>query len=319
MTLPIITIGIATYNAEKTIKKAVHSALNQIWRPIEIIIVDDCSQDKTKEILTDLAYKNKEIKIFFNNKNLGIAFVRNKIISNSRGEFLAFFDDDDESLQNRLIMQYQRIVNYEKKFSPNSPVICHSNRKVFYPNGVIQIHPTIGINENNYSPSGIAVAERILLGKPLKDGYGSCPTCSQMARLSSYRKAGGFDNSFRRSEDTEMCIKWALLGAHFVGIKAPLVNQFMTNSPDKSIDIEFKYSNLLIKKYENFINKKGDFKFCLQWLKIKYQFSKGKFTKMTINLIYLFIQNPFETLRRLIISFPRLKLNINFSTFHKGK
>ena len=319
MTLPMITIGIATYDAEKTLKKAVHSALNQRWRPLEIIVVDDCSKDRTQKILIDLAYKHKEIKYFINDKNFGIAFVRNKIINNSRGEFLAFFDDDDESLQNRLIMQYQRIVNYEKNFSPNSPVICHTSRKVFYPNGVIQIHPTIGTNINNYSPSGSAVAERILLGKPLKDGYGSCPTCSQMARLSTYKEAGGFDNSFRRSEDTELCIKLALLGAHFVGIEAPLVNQIMTNSPDKSIDIEFKYTSLLIKKYENFIKKKGDFKFCLKWLKIKYQFSQGNFFKMTINFFYLFIQNPFETFRRLINSFPRLNLNINFSNFHKGR
>ena len=212
-------------------------------------------------------------------------------------------------------MQYQRIVNYEKKFSPNS-VICHSNRKVFYPNGVIQIHPTIGINENNYSPSGIAVAEE--LGKPLKDGYGSCQLVVKWHVYPHIEKQVVLiihlgDLRILR------CVLNGTIRCSFCWNQGALVNQFMTNSPDKSIDIEFKYSNLLIKKYENFIKKQGDFKFCLKWLKIKYQFSQGKFTKMTINLIYLFTQNPFETLRRLIISFPRLKLNINFSTFHKGK
>ena len=53
----------------------------------------------------------------------------------------------------------------------------------------------------------------------MKDGYGACPTCCQMARTSTYQTVNGFDSKFRRSEDTEFCIRLAMNGGHFVGIK----------------------------------------------------------------------------------------------------
>ena len=90
-------------------------------------------------------------------------------------------------------------------------------------------------------PFGLSVAKRILLGKHLKDGYGACPTCSQMARLSTYKIVSGFDSKFRRGEDTDLIIRLAINGTHFIGIQEALVEQTMTISPDKSVDIDFKY------------------------------------------------------------------------------
>ena len=99
----------------------------------------------------------------------------------------------------------------------------------------------MGTATNKKCPSGESVAKRILLGRPLKDGYGSCPTCSQMGRLNLYKKVQGFDKIFRRSEDTDLCISLSFIGTHFLGIEEPLVMQKMTKSSDKNLDIEFKY------------------------------------------------------------------------------
>ena len=110
MKYPLITIGIASFNALNSIERSINSALSQSWRPIEIIIVDDCSNDGTYEKLLQISSKHKEIKVFRNKKNYGIGFVRNLIIKKATGEFLAFFDDDDESLRERLESQYQRII-----------------------------------------------------------------------------------------------------------------------------------------------------------------------------------------------------------------
>ena len=90
MHLPLITIGIASFNALNTIEKAISSALRQSWKNIEIIVVDDCSYDGTYEFLKKLSKQNQQIKIFRNSKNLGIGYVRNRIISKANGEFLAF-------------------------------------------------------------------------------------------------------------------------------------------------------------------------------------------------------------------------------------
>ena len=88
---------------------------------------------------------------------------------------------------NEFYEQHKRITDYEKQFTEGAPVICHTARKVIYPHGEIRVEQTMGQTEEKPAPSGPAVARRILLGEPLEDGYGSCPTCSQMARLSTYK------------------------------------------------------------------------------------------------------------------------------------
>ena len=313
---PLITIGIATFNCHDTVDSCINSALSQTWRPIEIIVFDDNSCDGTYEKLCDISLRNKEVKIFRNKKNHGIGYVRNQIINKALGEFLAFFDDDDISNKERLSLQYQRITKYEKNYGKSFPIICHSSRNVTYPNGIIRLQKTLGTNTNTMAPAGIPVALRILLGKSLKDGYGSCPTCSQMARLSTYKLVNGFDPLFRRLEDTDFCIKLSLIGAHFVGIKEGLVSQKMTLTSDKSLEIEFKYSKLLLKKYSSFINKYGNLNFCIKWQKIKYLYCKRKFLFFIKDIIFLLLKYPKETIKRFYISLKSIQINNDFSTFH---
>lgn len=87
-----VSVIIPTYNREKYVKKCLESILNQTLKDIEIIIVDDGSQDNTKEIVN--SYKDKRIKYIYKN-NTGIGDTRNKGISLSRGEYIAFVDIDD--------------------------------------------------------------------------------------------------------------------------------------------------------------------------------------------------------------------------------
>lgn len=67
----LVTIGITAFNAVPTIERAVRSALAQSWRPIEILVMDDCSSDATPEILASLAAKHPEIRLFRSETNWG--------------------------------------------------------------------------------------------------------------------------------------------------------------------------------------------------------------------------------------------------------
>ena len=138
-----------------------------------------------------------------------------------------------------------------------------------------------------------------------------------MARISTYKAVGGFDNKFRRSEDTDLCIRLAIKGAHFVGINQPLVLQRMTKTFEKNLDIEFKYANLLLVKHREFIKENGNYEFCLNWLKLKYKFYKREFQKVIINFLKLMIKYPKETLIRLFQSIRTIKINIDYLLFHK--
>ncbi len=314
---PLVTIGLTTYNAEFSVSAAIASALAQTWRPIEIVVVDDCSFDSTPIILRRLASIHPELRLFFNSVNCGVGVTRNRILEESKGEFVAFFDDDDESLPNRITEQYLRITNYEKNYLNSALVVCHTARRLIYPNGETRLESTMGQNIKVCAPAGKAVAQMILMGIPLKDGDGSCPTCSQMARLSTYRAVGGFDPILRRGEDTDFIIRIAIAGGHFVGIGSPLVNQNMTKTSDKSLYEEYRNNLILLEKHKSIIEAEGQYTFCRKWLDIKFLWLDKKYSQFMCKLFTLFLHSPLITTKRLSRSVRNFGLNQAFSKFHR--
>ena len=314
---PLITVGITSFNAVDTIQRALDSAINQKWPRKEIIIVDDCSTDSTWDSLQKLSSQYGIVRIFRNERNSGVATSRNRIILEAKGEFIAFFDDDDESNVDRLLLQYQRIVDYEQYISTDVLVICHTARKLFYPSGEVRYEQTMGCNIGAVAPFGIDVARRILVGERVKDAYGACPTCSQMARRSVYLDGGMFDTSFRRSEDTELNIRLAQLGTHFVGLREPLVNQFMTKTSDKSLQDEMHYMLKLIDKHKDIIGDRRRYHFCRNWIKLKYVWLLNEKPKIILLMIKLILTHPKMVIYRVLSAMSNISLNRSFSRFHK--
>ena len=71
-----IDILMATYNGETYLREQIESILNQTYQDIRLIISDDCSKDKTREIITEYEKKDKRVKSYFQEKNLG--YVKNR-------------------------------------------------------------------------------------------------------------------------------------------------------------------------------------------------------------------------------------------------
>ena len=304
------------FNAEDMVERAIETALAQTWRPIEIVTVDDCSTDKTYEVLTRLATYHSELRICRNAINGGVAVSRNRILSEARGEFIAFFDDDDESLPGRVEAQVRRIQDYEERFSGGAPVLCHTARRLIYPNGREQIAPTMGQREGVMAPAGLPVAERILLGTALDNGYGACPTCSQMGRLSVFQALGGFDASFRRSEDTDLTIRLAKAGGHLIGVAQPFVVQTMTKSSDKRLADEWRYISMLLEKHRDVPDRVGLYSFCRRWIEAKQAWLEGRMIDFLAKFLSLVLTHPLRSVRRLVLALPNLALNRAFRYFH---
>ena len=98
----------AVFNGEKYLQNAIESILNQDYKDFEFIIIDDCSKDKSIEIIKNYAENDERIIYFRNTKNLGLTKSLNKAIKLSKGDFIARQDVDDESLPNRL----SRTINF---------------------------------------------------------------------------------------------------------------------------------------------------------------------------------------------------------------
>lgn len=87
-----VSVIVLVYNAEKTLQRCLDAVLSQTYKDFELVIVDDCSTDNSKNIIN--SFQDKRIKAVYNEKNLCIAKSRNVGIKNSKGNLIFFTDSD---------------------------------------------------------------------------------------------------------------------------------------------------------------------------------------------------------------------------------
>lgn len=93
--LPLVSVLMTAYNREKYIEEAIESVIASSCQDWELIIVDDCSSDRTVEIAKSYESKDKRIKVYVNEKNLGQFPNRNKAASLAKGKYIKYLDSDD--------------------------------------------------------------------------------------------------------------------------------------------------------------------------------------------------------------------------------
>ncbi len=91
----LVSIITPTYNSEQFIAEAIKSVQNQSYSHWEIIIVDDCSKDKTVNIIQNFIDEDHRIYLIQLDKNSGAGVARNNAINNAKGRYIAFLDSDD--------------------------------------------------------------------------------------------------------------------------------------------------------------------------------------------------------------------------------
>ncbi|MDF2841818.1 MAG: glycosyl transferase [Herbinix sp.] len=91
----MISVIVPVYNGSKYLEICIDSIINQSYKDIEIILIDDCSKDNSLEICRYYEQQDERIKIITNNITYGTSKARNKGINAAKGEFLVFIDDDD--------------------------------------------------------------------------------------------------------------------------------------------------------------------------------------------------------------------------------
>ncbi|HIF9279597.1 TPA: glycosyltransferase family 2 protein [Photobacterium damselae] len=102
---PLVSVITPSYNCEKTISKTIESVINQSFSNWEMIIVDDCSSDSTRDIVRNYANNDSRIKLVERQWNAGPAIARNVAIENAQGRYIAFLDSDDQWLNQKLEKQ----------------------------------------------------------------------------------------------------------------------------------------------------------------------------------------------------------------------
>lgn len=109
---PYFSVILNTHNNEDTIVKTFNSLLDQSYRNFEIIIVDDCSMDRTIKIVNTLKQQvdsSIDVSLIKLSTNKGISYARNIGIDTAKGKYIAFLDGDDLWKKNKLLIQYDFI------------------------------------------------------------------------------------------------------------------------------------------------------------------------------------------------------------------
>jgi hypothetical protein len=101
----LVSVIMPAYNADKTIEMSLRSVMNQSYRELEIIVVDDGSTDRTAEIASMLAKEDDRIRVITSPQNAGCYPARNLGLRHCKGRFITFHDADDISLKGRLHRQ----------------------------------------------------------------------------------------------------------------------------------------------------------------------------------------------------------------------
>lgn len=128
--MSLISVIMSVHNGYHCVDAAIESILNQSHDNFEFLIMDDCSEDNTNKILYKYQKRDNRIKVFQNNKKLGLTKSLNILATKSNGKFIARQDADDISFKNRLEIQYNLLKNSENDACSTRAITIQKPKKI---------------------------------------------------------------------------------------------------------------------------------------------------------------------------------------------
>ena len=124
----LVSVVIPTYKRSDKIERAIKSVINQTYKNLEIIVVDDNAKNKEeREKTRNIVKKYKNVKFIENKENLGGALTRNIGIENALGDYIAFLDDDDEYVNSKIEKQLKLLKEKVKENRKVGMIYCYKN------------------------------------------------------------------------------------------------------------------------------------------------------------------------------------------------
>ncbi len=195
---PLVSVIITTYKRKvEIISIAIQSILNQTYKNLELIVVDDspCDYVERKNVKKYCeSINDSRIKYIQHKSNKGACAARNTGINNSNGEFVCFLDDDDQYLPNKI----EKMIPVLLKNDENVLVYCDIS---MYQNGKYRKkYSEIQTPQKGYVYDKIMAVNFI------------GPTSIALMRMSAVKKAGCFDTEMEASQDWDLWIRISQFG-----------------------------------------------------------------------------------------------------------
>jgi glycosyltransferase involved in cell wall biosynthesis len=194
--MPLISVIIPVYNGEKTIRKTIKSVLNQTFSDLELIVINDGSQDSTLDIVKNLSDSRLQL---FSYSNAGQAISRNRGIKQASGEYISFIDADDLWTSDKLERQLAALQNH-----PDAAVAYSWCNHIDAEDKVLRPGSRIIANGNIYP--------QLLVANFLENGS------NPLIRRQALTEVGEFEASLSPAEDWDL---WLRLAAKYQFITVP--------------------------------------------------------------------------------------------------
>ena len=247
--MELVSVIIPTCNRVDLLKKALDSVLSQTYQNIEIVIVDDASSDETPVYCNSL--NNERIFYYRLSSAKGGNHARNFGVEKSKGQFIAFLDDDDEWQPTKLSEQIRILINNR------------SIGLVYTGANVINVHHNV-----NYK---ITPKKRGDLSHSILTYNHIGTTSSVMMRRSVFSDAGMFDISMPQLQDYDLWIRVCQI-CNIDYIEKPLINYYVHNSDSQvttSVEKNKSSIEMIDKKYEHLLlkltNRERKERFCQRY------------------------------------------------------
>ena len=156
---PLVSVIMPSYNAERFIAESIESVLQQTYSNWELVVTDDRSTDRTPQIVQSYCEKDSRIRFAIAEQHSGIAGTRNQCLKKAQGRFVAFLDNDDLWLPEKLEKQVKFMLQNDCSF-------CYSAYELIKEDGIPKgkIIKTAGvINYNKYLKNTIIGSGTIML------------------------------------------------------------------------------------------------------------------------------------------------------------
>ena len=209
MNKKLISVLLPVFNGEEDINIAIQSILNQSYKDLELLIIDDGSTDNSYQICMNISEQDNRVKVFRNHNNLGLTKSLNLLINESSGKYLARQDADDWSEETRFEKQL-KFMNDE-------------NIDVVYARSVRNDTQNIFPRLSYYLPLNFVLRYK----NPLIHG-------TMLAKKNIIEKVGGYDEKFIYSQDYKLAFDLINLGFKLrimknVLYKSNFINNISTN------------------------------------------------------------------------------------------
>ena len=211
--MSLISVIIPVFNGEKTIKETIESVLNQTFSDLELIVIDDGSQDSTLSVV--LSLRDPRLKIF-SYANAGVSASRNRGFSRASGEFISFLDADDLWTPDKLEAQLKALKANPQAAVAYSWVDYIDSTGKFFRSG------------NHITANG-NIYERFLIDNLLENGS------NPLIRKQALAETGSFNQKMSHAEDWDMWLRLSVRH-YFVAVPRPQVLYRMsTNSASTNV------------------------------------------------------------------------------------